>query len=95
MEWYDFAVYGFFTGILGRLFFPSDEPVVSLVASFGAFAGFLVRPPGELFSDGSAAWWGGSGRCCSGSWPWRFRPCWWDCCRRSPPSAWWRRFYRW
>ncbi|MCB0637624.1 MAG: MFS transporter, partial [Lewinella sp.] len=45
--WYDFAVYGFFAPILGQLFFPSDDPTTSLIASFGAFAaGFLMRPVG-------------------------------------------------
>lgn len=49
MEWYDFAVYGFFAATIGKLFFPSDDPVVSLIASFGTFAaGFLVRPLGGL-----------------------------------------------
>lgn len=49
MEWYDFAVYGYFAAIIGRLFFPSDEPVISLISSFGAFAaGFLVRPLGGI-----------------------------------------------
>ena len=49
MEWYDFAVYGYFAGTIGRLFFPSENPVISLIASFGAFAaGFLVRPLGGL-----------------------------------------------
>ena len=49
MEWYDFAVYGYFAGTIGRLYFPSDDPVISLIASFGAFAaGFLVRPLGGL-----------------------------------------------
>ena len=38
MEWYDFAVYGYFAGILGKLFFPSSDPGLSLIASFGAFA---------------------------------------------------------
>ena len=47
LEWYDFAVYGFFTPILGKLFFPSEDPTTSLIASFGAFAaGFLMRPVG-------------------------------------------------
>ena len=47
LEWYDFAVYGFYAPIIGRLFFPSDDPTVSLIASFGAFAaGFLMRPVG-------------------------------------------------
>lgn len=45
MEWYDFAVYGYFAMVIGRQFFPSDTPSVSLIAAFGAFAvGFLVRP---------------------------------------------------
>ncbi len=49
MEWYDFAVYGYFAAIIGRLFFPSEDPVISLIASFGAFAaGFLVRPLGGI-----------------------------------------------
>lgn len=47
LEWYDFAVYGYYAPIIGRLFFPSDDPVTSLIASFGAFAaGFLMRPVG-------------------------------------------------
>jgi len=50
MEWYDFAVYGFFASIIGHKFFPSDDPTISLIAAFGAFAaGFLVRPIGGLF----------------------------------------------
>ncbi|MCA9500536.1 MAG: MFS transporter [Nitrospira sp.] len=49
MEWYDFAVYGYFAGVIGHQFFPSDNPAVSLIAAFGAFAaGFLVRPLGGL-----------------------------------------------
>jgi MHS family proline/betaine transporter-like MFS transporter len=47
LEWYDFAVYGFYAPIIAKLFFPSDDPTVSLIASFGAFAaGFLMRPVG-------------------------------------------------
>ena len=49
MEWYDFAVYGFFAPIVAGLFFPSDNFVLSLVAAYGAFAaGFLMRPLGAL-----------------------------------------------
>jgi MHS family proline/betaine transporter-like MFS transporter len=49
MEWYDFAVYGYFAAIIGHLFFPSDNAAISLIASFGAFAaGFLVRPLGGI-----------------------------------------------
>lgn len=47
LEWFDFAVYGFFAPILAQLFFPSQNPTTSLIASFGAFAaGFLMRPIG-------------------------------------------------
>ena len=49
MQWYDFAVYGYFATVIGRQFFPADNPSVSLIAAFGAFAaGFLVRPLGGL-----------------------------------------------
>ena len=49
MEWYDFAVYGFFAAVIGKLFFPAHDPVISLIESFGAFAaGFLMRPLGGL-----------------------------------------------
>lgn len=49
MEWFDFAVYGYFASIIGTHFFPSENPAISLIAAFGAFAaGFLVRPLGGL-----------------------------------------------
>lgn len=49
MEWYDFAVYGYFASVIGKLFFPSEDPAVSLIAAFGAFAaGFLMRPLGGI-----------------------------------------------
>jgi MHS family proline/betaine transporter-like MFS transporter len=47
LEWYDFAIYGFFAPILAAQFFPSGNRMVSLLAAFGAFAvGFLMRPVG-------------------------------------------------
>ena len=49
LEWYDFAVYGYFAATIGKHFFPSDDPAVSTVMSFGVFAiGFLARPFGGL-----------------------------------------------
>lgn len=49
MEWYDFAVYGYFAPTIGRHFFPTHDASSSLIASFGAFAaGFLMRPLGGL-----------------------------------------------
>src|SRR5215510_11186816 len=47
MEWYDFAVYGYFAATIGRHFFPSENAATSLIAAFGVFAaGFLMRPLG-------------------------------------------------
>ncbi|MEM8681117.1 MAG: MFS transporter [Planctomycetota bacterium] len=49
MEWYDFAVYGYFAATIGDLFFPADNPTTSLIAAFGVFAaGFLMRPLGAI-----------------------------------------------
>ena len=49
LEYYDFTLYGFFAAYLSPLYFPSDDPLNSMIASFGAFAaGFLMRPLGGL-----------------------------------------------
>src|SRR5919199_2850960 len=49
MEWYDFAVYGYFAVAFGTSFFPADDPVASTLAAFGVFAaGFLARPLGGV-----------------------------------------------
>lgn len=49
LEWYDFAVYGFFALTLAKLFFPAGDATTSLlltVATFGV--GFIMRPVGAL-----------------------------------------------
>src|SRR5215218_9272305 len=47
LEWYDFALFGFFAQQIGEHFFPADDPTASLLAAFGTFAaGFLMRPVG-------------------------------------------------
>jgi MHS family proline/betaine transporter-like MFS transporter len=47
LEWYDFAVYGYFAAAIGRTFFPSENEVAQVLAAFGIFAvGFLMRPVG-------------------------------------------------
>jgi MHS family proline/betaine transporter-like MFS transporter len=53
LEWYDFAIYGYFAAVLGQHFFPSDDAAVSVIAAFGVFAiGFLARPVGAaLFGN--------------------------------------------
>lgn len=49
LEYYDFTLYGFFAAYLSPLYFPSDDPLTSTIASFGAFAaGFLMRPIGGI-----------------------------------------------
>ncbi len=50
VEWFDFAVYGYLAPTLGAVFFPSDDPTASLLASFAVFGvAFSVRPLGGLF----------------------------------------------
>ena len=47
LEWYDFAIYGYFAASIGRHFFPHEDPVAQLLAAFGVFAiGYLMRPVG-------------------------------------------------
>jgi MFS transporter, MHS family, proline/betaine transporter len=47
LEWFDFLVYGFFAGTLAQVFFPSSNPTVSLLITFGAFGlSYVVRPLG-------------------------------------------------
>jgi MFS transporter, MHS family, proline/betaine transporter len=49
MEWYDFAIYGYFARTIGNLYFPSENPTTSLLASFAVFAiGFFMRPLGAI-----------------------------------------------
>ena len=49
LEWYDFALYGYFAPVLATLFFPSEQHWASLISTFGVFAiGFLARPLGAL-----------------------------------------------
>jgi MFS transporter, MHS family, proline/betaine transporter len=47
LEWYDFGVYVYLATVIGSLFFPSDDPTASLLASFAVFGvGFFMRPLG-------------------------------------------------
>lgn len=49
IEYYDFALIGFLAVMMGELFFPSSDPFLSLLGSFGAFAaGMVMRPVGAL-----------------------------------------------
>ena len=49
LEWYDFALYGYFAVAIGRHFFPHEDAVAQLLSAFGVFAlGYLMRPLGGL-----------------------------------------------
>lgn len=49
MEWFDFAVYGFFATAIGANFFPSDNPTTSLLSTLAVYGvAFLMRPLGGL-----------------------------------------------
>ena len=49
LEWFDFAVYGYFASDIGRLFFPQSNPTAQQLLAFAVFAlGFCARPIGSL-----------------------------------------------
>ncbi|MEV1026243.1 glycine betaine/L-proline transporter ProP [Streptomyces sp. NPDC050264] len=49
MEWFDFGVYAYLAGTIGKVFFPSSSPGAQVVSTFATFAAaFLVRPLGGL-----------------------------------------------
>jgi len=49
LEWFDFAVYGYFASHIGRQFFPQEDPVAQQLLAFAVFAlGFFARPVGAL-----------------------------------------------
>jgi MFS family permease len=49
LEMYDFMVFGYYASAIGRAFFPSGSPFLSLMLSLMTFgAGFLMRPLGAI-----------------------------------------------
>jgi MHS family proline/betaine transporter-like MFS transporter len=49
VEWYDYSVYGFFATVIASQFFPSEDRVASLLATFAVFAvAFFMRPVGAF-----------------------------------------------
>ena len=50
LEWFDFVIYGFLAVTISEVFFPTGNPTVSLLVTFGAFGlAYLVRPLGAIF----------------------------------------------
>jgi metabolite-proton symporter len=49
LEMYDFMVFGYYATAIGKAFFPSSSPFLSLMLSLATFgAGFLMRPLGAI-----------------------------------------------
>jgi MFS transporter, MHS family, proline/betaine transporter len=49
LEWFDFAVYGYFASDIGRQFFPQSSASAQQLLAFAVFAiGFFARPVGGL-----------------------------------------------
>jgi len=49
LEWFDFAVYGYFATVIGSQFFPQSSPGAQRLLAFAVFAiGFGARPIGSL-----------------------------------------------
>ncbi len=49
LEWFDFAVYGYFSSDIGRQFFPESSPTARQLLSLAVFAlGFAARPIGSI-----------------------------------------------
>ena len=82
MEWYDFAVYGYFAQAIGQHFFPSRDPTASVIAAFGVFAaGFLMRPIGGLLFGYIGDRIGRKRRSPCRCWRWPSRPSSLACCQ--------------
>ncbi|CCD08883.1 proline/betaine transport protein like protein [Legionella pneumophila subsp. pneumophila] len=49
LQWYDFALFGYFAPIIAATYFPKDNQFASLLSAFGVFAvGYLLAPIGSL-----------------------------------------------
>jgi len=50
VEYFDYSIYGLLAAYIGFVFFPSEDPAVSLLATFAVFAiPVIVRPLGGFF----------------------------------------------
>jgi len=49
LEWFDYGLYGYFSSVIATLFFPSQDPLTSLMMTFIVFGvGFVMRPIGGM-----------------------------------------------
>lgn len=55
LEWFDFTVFGLFVGVIGKLYFPSNDPSSSVLLAFATFGiAFVARPIGGVVLAGYA-----------------------------------------
>src|ERR1700722_6231649 len=49
LEWYEYALYAYFSTVISTLFFPSNDRFVSVILTFSTFAvGLAARPFGGI-----------------------------------------------
>jgi MHS family proline/betaine transporter-like MFS transporter len=49
LEWFDFAVFGYFASNIGQQFFPQSSPALQQLLTYGTFGiGFFARPVGSI-----------------------------------------------
>lgn len=49
LEWFDFTVYSFFSVIIAKVFFPTDNELTSYLIALATFGvGFFMRPVGGI-----------------------------------------------
>lgn len=49
IEYYDFSLYGYMAAVIAPLYFPSDDPVTSLLSALAVFGtAYLIRPLGGV-----------------------------------------------
>ncbi len=49
LEWFDYAVFGYFVGVIGAHFSPSDDPLARMLFGYASFGiGFFARPVGSI-----------------------------------------------
>ena len=49
LEWYEYTLYAYFATVISNLFFPADNPFISMILTFATFAiGLAARPIGGI-----------------------------------------------
>ncbi len=49
LQWYDFAIFGYFAPIIAETYFPNDNHFAGLLSAFGVFAvGYMLSPIGSI-----------------------------------------------